>query len=93
MMTTGWRAFRGRVAQQSAVRGREVRRMLKLQRMPRLSLVVEALRAVGAAVGSRLAPLALGSTLDTGGPSAGAQKVHPMRRSLSVFARSGTRVL
>ena len=67
--------------------------MLQLQGMPgRFSLVVEALRAVWAAVCSGLAPFALGSALDTGGTAARAEQIHPVRRPLAVLARSGARV-
>lgn len=55
-------------------------------------MVVEALRAVWAAVCPGFAPLALGSTLDTSGTAARAEQVHPVRRPLPVLARSGARV-
>lgn len=81
------------MAQQSAVRGGEIGGMLQLQRVSgRFSLVVEALRAVWAAVCSGFAPFALGSPLDTRGTAAGAEQVHPVRRPLAVLARSGSRV-
>ncbi|TGZ51214.1 hypothetical protein DBV15_03172 [Temnothorax longispinosus] len=68
---------RGMTQQPAVIRG-EIRRMLQLQRMPRLPLIVQAFRTVRATVRSRLAPLALGPTLNA-------------RRSATATVQSQTR--
>lgn len=91
MLATRRRAFRRRVTQQPAVIRREIGRVLQLQRMPRLPLVVQAFRAVRAAVRSRLAPLALGSTLNTRRSAAATvQEVETVCRPLAVLAGTCT---